>query len=89
MLNVGILQGPDGRWYGTATCAIPDVVCEKSSSMCLAELLSSIEWDYESGALLDSCVIRIFPWTLRAAAEDLMPENIWDAIASKMEKMQS
>ena len=77
MLVVSILRGPNGRWFATSNHMDGEVTSATTS--CSA--LSAVLWEEDN---MECATIRIMPWSLREAAEDLMPpdhiENIYKAI---------
>ena len=84
MLVVGVLQGPNGTWYGTSNKTVPNIVCAGSSYVCLHELLFSIRWDFNDGG--EAVLIRIFPWDKHEVAVDLFPDSVSKTIMTAIER---
>lgn len=79
MLVAGILNGPDGRAYGTTNQAKGAVHIATNCSMCIASLLNGCEFD-------EAVLVRVFPWSKREAALDLMPDSMSKAIMTAIER---
>ena len=78
-MNIAILQGPDMRFYGTSSYT-DEVVCERTSVMCLAKLC----WTEENAP--GSACVRMFCWAYREAAEDLFPADLYSRIMRTIER---
>ena len=78
MITVGLIQDAQGVWH-EADNLTEGVITGTSSVRCVGLLLDQV---YE---IVGPWCIKVFPYEMREAAEDLLPAEIYNRIAQSME----